>query len=108
MADGIHVMNLPLGHYHSGKKTLLDMVRFFFRSLYCTFVLTCWIVRHRPHLLFANGPQDLHLCNARRLDYPSTRRLASAQRAAKRCRTLSTDTVLPMGAYHRGMFPSCR
>ncbi len=28
-------MDLPLGSYHSGKKTLLDMVRFFFRSLYC-------------------------------------------------------------------------
>jgi glycosyltransferase involved in cell wall biosynthesis len=55
--DGIPVMDLPLGNYHSKKKTLLDMVRFFFRSLYCALVLTCWVVRHRPHLLFANGPR---------------------------------------------------
>jgi len=55
--DGIPVMDLPLGNYHSGKKTLLDMVRFFFRSLYCAFVLTRWVFRHRPNLLFANGPR---------------------------------------------------
>jgi glycosyltransferase involved in cell wall biosynthesis len=57
MEEGIHVLNLPLGHYRSGKKSLLDIARFVFRSLYCAFVLTCWIVRHRPHLLFANGPR---------------------------------------------------
>jgi len=55
--DGIPVMDLPLGHYHSGEKTLLDMVRFFFRSLYCALVLTRWVFRHRPNLLFANGPR---------------------------------------------------
>ena len=38
--DGIPVMDLPLGNYHSGKKTLLDMVRFFFSSLHCALVLT--------------------------------------------------------------------
>ena len=55
--DGIPVMDLPLGNYHSGEKTLLDMVRFFFRSLYCALVLTRWVFRHRPNLLFANGPR---------------------------------------------------
>jgi glycosyltransferase involved in cell wall biosynthesis len=55
--EGIPVMHLPLGSYHSRKKTLLDMGRFFFRSLYCALVLTCWIVRHRPNLLYANGPR---------------------------------------------------
>jgi glycosyltransferase involved in cell wall biosynthesis len=55
--DGIPVMDLPLGNYHSGKKTLLDMVRFFFRSLYCALVLTRWVFRHRLNLLFANGPR---------------------------------------------------
>ena len=63
MADGIHVMDLPLGHYHSGNKTLLDMVRFFFRSLYCGFAVVYWIVRHRPDLLFANGPRTF-ICTA--------------------------------------------
>jgi len=55
--DGIPVMDLPLGNYHSGKKTLLDMARFFFRSFYCALVLTRWVFRHRPNLLFANGPR---------------------------------------------------
>jgi glycosyltransferase involved in cell wall biosynthesis len=55
--EGIPVMDLPLGSYHSGKKTPLDMVRFFFRSLYCAVVLTGWVFRHRLDLLFANGPR---------------------------------------------------
>jgi len=54
---GISVLDLPLGEYHSGKKTFLDKVRFSFRSLYCTFVLARWVVRHRAKLLFANGPR---------------------------------------------------
>jgi len=57
LEEGIPVMDLPLGSYHSGKKTLLDMVRFFFRSLYCAVVLTGWVFRHRPDLLFANSPR---------------------------------------------------
>ena len=55
--EGIPVMELPLGSYRSGKKTPLDMVRFFFRSLYCASVLTGWVLRRRPSLLFANGPR---------------------------------------------------
>ena len=55
--EGIPVMDLPLGGYHSGEKTPLDMVRFFFRSMYCALVLTGWVFRHRPDLLFANGPR---------------------------------------------------
>ncbi len=55
--DGIPVVELPLGRYHSGEKTLIDMLRFFIRSLYCAFVLTRWVVLHRMHLLFANGPR---------------------------------------------------
>jgi glycosyltransferase involved in cell wall biosynthesis len=57
LANGIPVVDLPLGQYHSMQKTLRDKVRFFFRSLYCSFVLTRWILRHRPHLLFANAPR---------------------------------------------------
>src|SRR5690242_11735269 len=57
LADGIPVRDLPLGSYHSTKKTPLDRVRFFFRSLYCALVLSWWVVRHRPNLLFANGPR---------------------------------------------------
>jgi len=57
LGDGIAVKKLPLGGYHSGKKTLLDMGRFLFRSLYCALVVACWVVRHRPNLLFANGPR---------------------------------------------------
>jgi len=57
LEEGIPVMDLPLGSYHSGKKTPLDMVRFFFRSLYCAVVLTGWVFRHRPDLLFANAPR---------------------------------------------------
>ncbi len=55
--EGVPVMDLPLGNYHSVEKTLLDRVRFFFRSLYCALVLTRWVFRHRPNLLFANGPR---------------------------------------------------
>jgi len=55
--EGIPVMDLPLGGYHSGKKTPLDMVRFFFHSLYCALVLTRWVFRRSPDLLFANGPR---------------------------------------------------
>jgi glycosyltransferase involved in cell wall biosynthesis len=55
--ESIPVMDLPLGSYHSRKKTFLDMVRFFFRSLYCASVLTGWVLRRRPSLLFANGPR---------------------------------------------------
>src|SRR5262245_58370377 len=55
--EGIPVMDLPLGSYHSGKKTPLDMVRFFLRSLYCALVLTKWVFRRSPDLLFANGPR---------------------------------------------------
>ena len=55
--EGIPVMELPLGSYRSRKKTPLDMVRFFFRSLYCASVLTGWVLRYRPSLLFANAPR---------------------------------------------------
>ena len=55
--EGIPVMHLPLGNYHSRKKTLLDMARFLFRSLFCALVLTSWVLRHRLNLLFANGPR---------------------------------------------------
>jgi len=48
---------LPLGHYHSRKKTLLDMARFVFRSLYCAIVLASWVFRYRLNVLFANGPR---------------------------------------------------
>lgn len=61
LADSVPVMDLPLGNYHSGKKTFPDKVRFFFRSLYCAFILTRWILRYRPNLLFANGPRTF-LC----------------------------------------------
>jgi hypothetical protein len=57
------------------------------------------IVRQRPGTFIENP---------RRLPHPSTGDLASAQCAARRCRTLSSVGVLPMGAYHRGLFPSCR
>jgi len=57
LSEGIPVMDLPLGSYHSGEKTLSDYIRFCFRSLYCALVLTCWVLRHRPNLLFANGPR---------------------------------------------------
>ena len=55
--EGVTVMDLPLGSYHSGEKPPLDIVRFFFRSLYCALVLTGWVLRHRPNMLFANGPR---------------------------------------------------
>jgi len=61
--EGVPVVDLPLGHYHSGGKSLLDMVRFFFRSLYCALVLAGWVFRHRPNLLFANGPRTF-ICAA--------------------------------------------
>src|SRR5688572_28654985 len=60
---GVPVMDLPLGHYHSGEKTLPDQIRFLFRSLYCALVLVGWVFRHQPSLLFANGPRTF-ICAA--------------------------------------------
>ena len=57
------MMGLPLGHYHSGEKTVPDKIRFLSRSLYCALVLAGWVFRHQPNLLFANGPRTF-ICAA--------------------------------------------
>ena len=61
-----------------------------------------------PRSAVCQRSQDVHLRNPRRLAHPAAGDLASAQRAAQRCRTLSAGGVLPMGAYHRGVFASGR
>ncbi len=57
LASGIPVIDLPLGNYHSGSKTLWDMVRFGPRTLLCSLSLTGTVLRNRFDLIFANGPR---------------------------------------------------
>src|SRR5690242_6589921 len=56
LASGISVIDLPLGNYHSGRKTLWDFVQFGPRTLLCSLSLTALVVRNRFDLIFANGP----------------------------------------------------
>ncbi len=51
------VVDLPLGDYHSGRKTVLDKLRFTVRTLYCSLILMRAIVSRDIDLLYANGPR---------------------------------------------------
>ena len=56
-SSGRTLLNLPLGNYHSGEKSLYDMVRFCFRTILCSLILSWSILRHHFDLLIANGPR---------------------------------------------------
>lgn len=53
----IPVFNLPLGDYHSARKTLQDVARFGVRTLACTTHLIMQRRRRPWDLLWANGPR---------------------------------------------------
>jgi glycosyltransferase involved in cell wall biosynthesis len=57
LSSGIPVIDLPLGDYRSGIKSLWDVARFGPRSLLCSGFLASLIVRNRFDLIFANGPR---------------------------------------------------
>ncbi|MEW5975333.1 MAG: glycosyltransferase family 4 protein [Acidobacteriota bacterium] len=56
---GYPAIDLPLGTYPGGHKSLRDELRFLLRSAWSTLVLVLLIVRHRADLLYANGPRTL-------------------------------------------------
>jgi len=57
LSSGIPVIDLPLGDYRSGTKTLWDVVQFGPRCLLCSGFLASFIARNRFDLIFANGPR---------------------------------------------------
>jgi glycosyltransferase involved in cell wall biosynthesis len=57
LSTGTAVLDLPLGEYHSGSKTVLDKSRFVVRTLYCSLVLIRAIRARHFDLLYANGPR---------------------------------------------------
>lgn len=54
---GIPVIDLPLGNYHSGHKTIGDIARFGPRTVLCSLFLASSLVRDHFELIFANGPR---------------------------------------------------
>jgi len=54
---GTQVIDLPLGSYHSRRKTMGDMARFGQRTVRCSLRLASSIVRNHFDLVFANGPR---------------------------------------------------
>jgi glycosyltransferase involved in cell wall biosynthesis len=57
LSIGTAVLDLPLGEYHSGNKTILDRSRFIIRTLYCSLLLIRAIRSRHFDLLYANGPR---------------------------------------------------
>jgi glycosyltransferase involved in cell wall biosynthesis len=57
LSTGTAVLDLPLGEYHSGSKTVLDKWRFVIRTLYCSLLLIRAIRARQFDLLYANGPR---------------------------------------------------
>ncbi len=56
---GIETLILPLGRYHSGRKSLADIAAFPPRSLYCGVQLARIIRRRHIQLVYINGPRCL-------------------------------------------------
>jgi glycosyltransferase involved in cell wall biosynthesis len=56
-SGGTCVINLPLGNYHSRRKTIRDIFRFGQRTLRCSLHLAPSIIRNHFDLVFANGPR---------------------------------------------------
>jgi glycosyltransferase involved in cell wall biosynthesis len=54
---GTPVIDLPLGNYHSGHKTIGDIARFGPRTVFCSLFLASTIVKGHFELIFANGPR---------------------------------------------------
>jgi len=51
------VIDLPLGNYHSRRKTIGDVARFGQRTLRCSLYLASTVLRNHFDLIFANGPR---------------------------------------------------
>jgi len=56
-STGTTVLDLPLGEYRSGSKTLTDKLRFAIRTLHCSLILIRAIRARHFDLLYANGPR---------------------------------------------------
>jgi len=56
---GIETFLYPLGHYHSGRKSLVDMAKFPLRSAYCGLLLARMIYQRNIRLVYINGPRCL-------------------------------------------------
>jgi glycosyltransferase involved in cell wall biosynthesis len=56
---GIETVDLPIGHYRSGRKSVPEMVRFVCRSVYCGLRLAQLVHRRQIALVYINGPRCL-------------------------------------------------
>ena len=57
LCRGTPVIDLPLGNYHSGQKTIGDIARFGPRTVLCSLFLASTILKGHFELIFANGPR---------------------------------------------------
>ena len=55
--SGYDVTTLPLGDYPSQKKSILDQVQFFLKTLLCAFYLVYFIKKKKIDVIYANGPR---------------------------------------------------
>jgi glycosyltransferase involved in cell wall biosynthesis len=55
----IETVDLPIGSYAPGRKSLLEMATFVWRSVYCGLKLAAFIRRRRIALVYINGPRCL-------------------------------------------------
>ena len=55
----VETMDLPSGTYSTGRKSVLEMVAFAWRSIYCGFKLARFVRRKGISLLYINGPRCL-------------------------------------------------
>ena len=53
----IETMDLPIGDYRPGKKSVLEKINFAWRSLYCGLKLAAFIRRREVALVYINGPR---------------------------------------------------
>lgn len=90
----VATLDLPIGNYRPGGKSLLEMAGFAWRTLFCGFKLAAEVRRRRIALIYINGPRllpagvlaawltgrptifHLHLILERRLELMLVRRLA--------------------------------
>ena len=57
VAEGIPVLDLPLGNYSSRRKTIADILRFCIRTAICAWKLVGYGHENTVDLLYANGPR---------------------------------------------------
>jgi glycosyltransferase involved in cell wall biosynthesis len=55
----IETMEMAIGNYRPGRKSVLEMAGFLWRSVYCGLKLAAFIRRRRVALIYVNGPRCL-------------------------------------------------